>query len=108
MVISLAKWMLQFVVGFQLPGWGPVPEGYLPGFQEYEEVVVISGGQEMQGWIALNQSEGTGHHPHQGTMHSKDIMVASDKPTNASPLKTQYVTLSQVSQEKPQTAPAWS
>lgn len=54
MVISLAKWMLQFVVGFQLPGWGPVPEGYLPGFQEYEEVVVISGGQEMQGWIALN------------------------------------------------------
>lgn len=54
MVISLAKRMLQWVVGFQLPGWGPVPEGYLPGIQEYEEMVVISGGQEMQGWIVLN------------------------------------------------------
>ena len=54
MVISLAKWMLQWVVGFQLPGWGPVPEGYLPGIQEYEVMVVISGGQEMQGWIVLN------------------------------------------------------
>lgn len=80
MVISLAKWMLQWVVGFQLPGWGPVPEGYPPGLQEYEEMVVISGGQEMQGWIVLNQPESTRHHPYQGNMHSKDTMWSLTNP----------------------------
>ena len=54
MVSSLAKWKLKWAVGFQLPCWGPVPEVYLSGLQQYEEVVVISRGQEMQGWIVVD------------------------------------------------------